>query len=138
MRSGSDGSKPGQPVFVCRIIGERMDFQDRSFGKKGTERSANNPIVVDDTPGTYISFLKISHSGLIACASFNTDTIRFLDSWSGALDPFPFFEPIRLHPENASAFYGPQDAVFTYRNSVYGLLVLTTVKSGFQWLPMSD
>jgi hypothetical protein len=60
-----------------------------------------------------------------------------MDSRTGELDPFPFFGPVKLHPDDPDAFYGPQDAVFGYGDKEYGLVLLTTVKSGFSWLPIS-
>ncbi len=94
----------------------------------------SDPIVISDMPGTFVPFLEVSESGLIACASFNTDTIQFIDSWTGEVNPFPFFDPIELHPDDPGAFYGPQDAAFVERNGEEGLLVLTTVESAFHWI----
>jgi len=97
---------------------------------------ASNPIVIDDYPGTFIPFVEISYSGLLATASFNTDTLYFMDSETGDMDPFPFFGPVELHPDDESAFYGPQDATFTRRGTETGLVVLTTVESSLHWLPL--
>jgi len=95
-----------------------------------------NPIVISDTEGSYIPFMEINEEGLIATASFNDDLVRFVDSGTGDVDPFPFFEPIELNPDNdPMIYYGPQDAVFTGRNGEYGLLILSTIDSGFHWLP---
>jgi len=98
--------------------------------------SAENPILVSDFPGTFISFLEVSEDGLLACASFNDDTIRFVDSMTGELDPFPFFEPVELHPDDPDALYGPQAAKYVDRGGVEGLLILTTVLSEFHWLAL--
>ncbi len=97
---------------------------------------AANPIVLDNFPGTFISFIEVSPTGLMACGSFNTDTIHFVDSLTGEVDPFPFFEPVSIDGGNPDTYYGPQDAVFISRGGEKGLLILTTVISGFHWLPM--
>jgi len=96
--------------------------------------NASNPIVISDFPGTYIPFIEVSDNGLLACASFNTDTIRFMDSRTGELDPFPFFGEIELHPDELELLWGPQDAVFATRNGREGLILLTTVESAFHWI----
>ena len=95
---------------------------------------SSNPIVVSDFPGSYIPFLKVNQYGLIATASFNDDVIRFLDSSTGELDPYPFFAPIELHPGDPDSLWGPQDAVFTQRNGQSGMLFITTIDSSFHWL----
>jgi sugar lactone lactonase YvrE len=94
----------------------------------------SNPIVVSDYPGSYIPFLTVNENGLIATASFNDDVIRFIDSYTGQLDPYPFFEPVNLHTNDPDAFWGPQDAVFTERGVQSGLLFITTIDSAFHWL----
>jgi hypothetical protein len=91
--------------------------------------------VVSDHPGTFVSFVKVNPQGLLACGSFNDDTIRFVDSWTGEVDPFPFFEPVSLLPPGFFDFLGLQDAVYCMRNGQSGLLMISTVKNGFHWLP---
>ena len=109
----------------------RIDLQ-----KETVLNDASNPIVLDDFPGTFISFIEVSPTGLMACGSFNTDTIRFVDSLTGEVNPFPFFEPVSIDGGNPDTYYGPQDAVFVTRGGENGLLILTTVISGFHWLPI--
>lgn len=94
---------------------------------------ASNPIVVSDVPGTYISFVEISESGLLVCPDFNTDTLHFMDAWSGDVDPFPFFGPVHL---DAEALLGLQDAAFCNRNGENGILFLNTLSDGFDWLAL--
>jgi hypothetical protein len=94
----------------------------------------SNPIVISDYPGSYIPFLTVNENGLIATASFNDDVIRFVDSYTGQIDPYPFFTPIELHPNDPDAFWGPQAAVFTKRAGQSGLLFITTIDSTFHWL----
>jgi len=95
---------------------------------------AQNPIVISEAEKTYIPFIEVSDEGLLACASFNTDTIHFIDSWTGEVDPFPFFGPIELHPDDPDALWGPQDAAFVTRDGEEGLLVMTTIESRFHWV----
>ena len=97
---------------------------------------ASNPIVIDDYDGTFVPFIEIDKSGLLATASFNTDTLYFMDSETGEQNPFPFFGPVKLHPDDETAFYGPQDALFINRNGRRGLVLLTSVVSSLHWLPL--
>jgi DNA-binding beta-propeller fold protein YncE len=109
----------------------RLDLEQRKV-----LNDASNPIVISDFPGTYVPFVEVTPEGLLICASFNTDTIRFVDSWTGEVDPFPFFGPIELHPDDPDLFYGIQDAAVCRRDGRKGLLILTTVDSAFHWLPL--
>lgn len=94
----------------------------------------DNPIVISDFPGSFIPFISEMGTGLIATASFNDDVLRFVDSYTGELDPYPFFKPVKLHPGEPEAKWGPQDGVFTKRNGESGLLFITTINGAFHWL----
>lgn len=104
--------------------------------KKKVLNDASNPIVVSDSPVTFISFIKSTPEGLLICGSFNDDRIHFVDSWTGQVDPKPFFPAVDLDPNSSETFYGIQDAVLCERNGQRGVLILTTVESGFSWLPI--
>jgi len=107
----------------------RIDLQTQTV-----LNDASNPIVLSGEALNYISFMEVTDDGLIACGEFNTNRVRFIDSWTGELDPFPFFGPVDLAPDDPEALLGVQDAVFTERNGEYGLLILTSVESEFHWL----
>jgi sugar lactone lactonase YvrE len=94
----------------------------------------SNPIVISDFAGSYIPFITVDDSGLLAAASFNDDILRFVDSYNGQLDPYPIFKPIQLHPDDPDALWGPQDGVFIERDGHEGLLFMTTVDSAFHWI----
>jgi hypothetical protein len=98
---------------------------------------SSNPIVIDDSVMTYIPMLEMLPNGLLVCPSFNTDTIHFIDSFTGNVDPAPYFAPIDLHQGMEDwDLYGVQDVAYCERDGRRGLLVLTTVKSAFHWLPL--
>jgi hypothetical protein len=108
----------------------RIDLEE-----KRVLNDADNPIVISDSPQTFISFVKVNPDGLLACGSFSDDMIRFVDSRTGEVDPFPFFQPVTL-PHSDSEISGVQDAAYCVRDGQQGLLVITTVKSFFHWLPL--
>ena len=93
-----------------------------------------NPIVISDLEGSYVPFVEINENGLLATASFNDDVIRFVDSRTGQVDPYPFFKPLQLHPYDFDLLWGPQDGVFMERNGKYGFLFMTTVNGAFHWI----
>jgi hypothetical protein len=78
----------------------------------------------------------MTEDGLLIVASFNTDSVHFVNGWTGERNPFPFFEPLKLHEDDPFAFWGVQDIAVCTRNNGRGLLILTSVESKFHWVPI--
>jgi len=136
-------SPDGRYLYAASSVAGRIFRID--LAEKKILNGYDNPIVIDDKLGTYVPFITVTPQGLLVCASFNSDTIHFLDSRTGELNPFPFFKPIDLSPELTPSpftgatwphFYGPQDAVYAERKGKKGILILTTVESGFSWIEL--
>ncbi|HDS30132.1 MAG TPA: hypothetical protein ENN67_03725 [Firmicutes bacterium] len=99
---------------------------------------ASNPIILNNEPVTFIPKLEMLSNGLMICPSFNTDTIHFVDSSTGEVDPFPYSNPIDLRKGKTQAqiYYGVQDVVFCERDGHPGLLVLSSIINEFHWIPL--
>jgi len=117
----------GSAVGGCLF---RIDLKE-----KKVLNDAENPIIISETPGTFIPFVEVDSQGLLICGSFNDDTLHFVDSWTGEKNPFPFFEGVKLS-NGSSDFWGIQDGSFCLRNGKKGILILSTVKSGLHWLEL--
>jgi DNA-binding beta-propeller fold protein YncE len=137
---GLSGSSPmaitpdGRYLYIGSNIAGYVYRIDLEEGKVLNDIS--NPIVVDENPFTFVPALEMTEDGLLIVASFNTDSVHFFNGWTGERNPFPFFEPLKLHEDDPFAFWGVQDIAVCTRNNGRGLLILTSVESKFHWVPI--